>query len=637
MINKTKTITTIITFLLLFSPLFAADWLQQGGPNGNGVVSAETSGKLATSFPDKKPPLLWKTSIGLGTAPVVVSDGKVYAFGLYKAGTPPDKLADPGSMPDGRLMNGMWHRGVTTKAIKALQAAKIIPDPENKSVDIWAGLSRQSKDWPDFVKNLKDPATGKDLPAYLTEGITPIKEIPGVPAWVSKLSTLPDYQSWPPFRGDEYAQCLDAATGRVIWATKLSDSGIAGSNIGWSAASPTIVEGKILFHSSNGHLYCLKQSDGKLLWDANFWDHEMFFPYTTASGLLIFKDTAIVSYPSLPDAVPLDDVISGKIPMWKVYHEMIVAVAGFDLQTGKFKWICKPGGPLEIPGAMRGYSVQCPGLGYAVIEGNPTVLVRQGIGNYGVDPATGTKRWEFNLEVKTDEAHPRGLWAPYGSYAPVAWKDFVVDSISVGHDDWCSQTYCIQITNNTPKLVWTTDQFVPYIEFPKSNLIAGDGKVYGFDAHGIWGGEHEQLKQGGKKDNTPGRPLRPEGIGRFQCRDVATGNLLWSSDAIPTHGKNRGVGEWHVTHSLLADDLLVACGDSKFDIAKLKGNNLELLATVEQTKPWNDWTRSGADRDYSDPVLVDGLLYIHPQATYEENLSCYDLRPQSGNDNTAGK
>ena len=27
----------------------------------------------------------------------------------------------------------------------------------------------------------------------------------------------------------------------------------------------------------------------------------------------------------------------------------------------------------------------------------------------------------------------------------------------------------------------------------------------------------------------------------------------------------------------------------------------------------------------SEPVLVDGQLYIHPQATYEENLKCYDL------------
>lgn len=635
---RTNAVITVLTSILFLSPLHAADWLQQGGPNGDAVVPAATAGKLADSFPDKKPPLLWKTSIGLGIAPVVVKDGKVYALGLYKAGTSADKLADPDSMPDGRLIAWTWTRGITEKACNILAAAEHRPYNE-----VLTGLSRQNKDWPDFVKAAKDPQTGKELPAYVAAGMTPTRDLPGVPGWVAKLPELPDYEAWPAYRGDEYAQCLDAATGKLIWATKLSDSGIAGSEIGAAAASPTIVEGKILFHTSNGHLCCLNQSDGKLLWDTNLWDHEMFFPYGSACEPLVFKDTAIVCYPSLPDADSVDDVISGKLPMWKVYHEMIVAVAGFDLQTGKFKWICKAGGTMENPGVHRGFSVQSPRLGYAVIEGNPTVLVHQGIGDYGVDPATGTKRWEFGLVDKpyNGDRSLRGLWAPYCSYAPVAWNNYVVDSVSIGHDDWCSQTYCIQITNNTPKLVWTTDQFVPYIEGNcKSNLIVRDGKAYGFDAHGCWDGQNERLNLKDKDDNLERaktvrladrngfvtRLLRPEGVGRFQCRDVATGKLLWSSDAIPTRGRAHDGGEWHATHSLLAGDLLVACGCSQFNLASLKDNKLELLATVEQTKPFNDWTRVGADLDYADPVLVDGQLYIRRQATYEENFHCYDLR-----------
>jgi len=49
-------------------------------------------------------------------------------------------------------------------------------------------------------------------------------------------------------------------------------------------------------------------------------------------------------------------------------------------------------------------------------------------------------------------------------------------------DDIDSRSWCIQIVNNQPKLVWESKEFVPYTECEKSNIIVQDGKVYGSDA-----------------------------------------------------------------------------------------------------------------------------------------------------------
>lgn len=50
----------------LLSPVLAADWPQQMGPNRDGVVPADN---LAAEWKDGKLPVLWQTSAGFGTAP----------------------------------------------------------------------------------------------------------------------------------------------------------------------------------------------------------------------------------------------------------------------------------------------------------------------------------------------------------------------------------------------------------------------------------------------------------------------------------------------------------------------------------------------------------------------------------------
>jgi len=230
--------------------------------------------------------------------------------------------------------------------------------------------------------------------------------------------------------------------------------------------------------------------------------------------------------------------------------------------------------------------------------------------------------------------------------APVAWRNYVIDALYMCQN---SKTWCIQIVNNQPKLVWEQKEFIPYNKDEKSNFIIKDGKVYGIDANGLWGDPDMPDEEKSKHASViKFRNDRDKNLGQFQCRDVATGKLFWSSDVLAHHvvpdakwknrsgvtydvlnrlsaenalnedfsGKNGTVSfEWYPTKSIIAGDLLIANGFSGLWIARLKENGMEILA------------RGTGDTHGSEPVLVDGLLYVRKfDSSKEGNLSCYDLR-----------
>ena len=242
-------VSCLALLALAVHPLRAADWLQQGGPDRNGIVPDKVAGKLTSEFKDLQIPLLWKATVGLGSAPVVVSDGKIYTFGLYKPGTDPAKLSDPASMPT------YW----------------------------------------ELAKPIK------------------LHDVPGTPDWVIKeLNNYPDDL----YQGNEYALNLDAHTGKLLWTTKLSDWGMAyrSNQLCGDIASPAISDGKLVFHSATGHLYCLNLDDGKKLWEVNLWEHEMYnWAEKKANGCspLIINGTVIISYVGLSDA-RWKEVLAGK-------------------------------------------------------------------------------------------------------------------------------------------------------------------------------------------------------------------------------------------------------------------------------------------------------------------------------------
>lgn len=499
------------------------------GPNRDGDIPSQTTGPVATTFADQKPPLLWKTVVGYGSAPVVVSGNRVYTYGLFKPGTKPGQVESAESMP----------------------------------VD----------------EDIRHPDVSNPPMVYTNQ-------VPGTPEQEEK-----DHGA---YRGDEYALCLDAQTGKNIWALKLTDWGIGypANDIWGPLASPLLsTDGKLFIHSITGQLYALDASSGKLIWHVNLFDHQMF-RWTekegNAAGPLLVGQTLIVGFEGLMEPE----------------HHSCGALAGFDAATGQERWVTKA--PFE------GFRVMNRRIGFATINGEPTVLDGSGGGTIAVDPATGKIRWSFKTPV--DDT---GLPFPYANYAPVVWKNYVIDAVSASHDDIQSKVWCVRIDDDKPTLVWQTNDFVPHVEINKSNLLVRDGKFYGFDAHGFWG-----MKTA--------RAFRGKDVGQFQCRDVLTGKLLWSSNAFlpPEVDSQKWPGEWGSSKSIFVGDNIIVTNPWGLWIARLKADNVEMLATVRQQN----------QKLLGEPVLVDGRLFIRqrdaqgdaglnqPLGTSGGNLFCLDLR-----------
>lgn len=51
--------------------------------------------------------------------------------------------------------------------------------------------------------------------------------------------------------------CLDAASGKLLWDF------VAGGRVD---SSPTVYRGRVIFGSADGCVYCLRASDGALIW-----------------------------------------------------------------------------------------------------------------------------------------------------------------------------------------------------------------------------------------------------------------------------------------------------------------------------------------------------------------------------------
>ena len=532
----TRVIVSIGLPLLWFlgGQTFAADWLQQMGPDRNGIIPADVAGKLAESFPGQKPPVLWQANVGFGTAPVVVKEGRVFTFGLFRSGVTPNQLADPKSAP-------------TFNEIREMTFGE------------------------------------KPAPAQVMS-----RDLPDTPAFEENHFC---------FRGDEYASCLEAATGKTIWAMKLTDFGLAYANhAAWDMASPLLAQGKLYLHSPVGRLYCLDAANGALLWQRNLFECQMFRwteKQGNACGPLAFGETILVSY-------------TGRVGTnyTSPAGTTCTVIASFDAATGKTRWVTKS--PYE---SFRPMNTR---LGWAEINGQLTVLVPGGTGTVGIDPASGKIRWSHAMPREKD------VWAPYPAYAPVAWQNFVLDDSSVAHDDRPSRTWCLQIVNNVPNLLWENHDFVPHTEIFKSNLIARDGKFYGFDAHGIWDTPGKPSDQRGP-NLAPGRNFRGSAVGQFQCRDIATGKLLWSTNAFepPEVNPLKWPGEWNPTLFIMAGDRLIVQNEWGLWIAHMKPGGVAVQAR------WKEFRGHAGE-----PVMVAGKLYARQADCRDQpgNLACLDLR-----------
>lgn len=394
------------------------------------------------------------------------------------------------------------------------------------------------------------------------------RDLPGTPTWADDSHGV--------YRGDGYALCLAADTGTLLWATKLTDWGVIlwGNSLVGERSSPAVAEDRVFIHSMTGQLHALSTASGEPLWSVNLFDHGMLRweeKNGNACSPLVVGATVIVGFHARPD----DDYTQPR------YNEDGMAVAGFDAATGERRWLTKP--------RLPGFRTMSSDLGFAVVGGAPTVLVPQGSGTMGLDPATGAVRWTYAARFEDG----KDVRFAYPFRMPVAWGDCIVDGVTVAHDDTPSQTWGLRIADGTVEEMWSTHDFVPVAaEFDKANLLAVDGRLYGFDAHGVW----DDPMYDGKIDR---RAMRRDG--RFQCRDIATGRLLWSSDAFNT--RKPGEDEYYnPQHLLLAGETLVVTDETGLWLARLTATGVQVLSRVEQVK----WRRL----QLSPPVLVEGRLFI---------------------------
>ena len=127
---------------------------------------------------------------------------------------------------------------------------------------------------------------------------------------------------------------VEAATGKLIWATKLTGFGLAYANhAAWDMASPLLAQGKVYLHSPVGRLYCLDAAHGTLLWQRNLFECQMFRwteKQGNACGPLAFGETILVSY-------------TGRVGTnySSPAGTTCTVIASFDAATGQTRWVTK--------------------------------------------------------------------------------------------------------------------------------------------------------------------------------------------------------------------------------------------------------------------------------------------------------
>jgi outer membrane protein assembly factor BamB len=73
--NQSKMLVPVIVLFVCISNIYAQDWPQYLGPNGN---SSSPQKGILRSWPEKGPEVLWTVNVGIGYGGPVVKDGKVY-------------------------------------------------------------------------------------------------------------------------------------------------------------------------------------------------------------------------------------------------------------------------------------------------------------------------------------------------------------------------------------------------------------------------------------------------------------------------------------------------------------------------------------------------------------------------------
>ncbi len=569
-----KHITFFIACITILSAcVMAEDWTQQGGPNHDFVLPGC---ELNMDWTEENVPVKWRANVGFGSSPVVVKDGRVYTFGAYLPDTAIEQLDDPARVPveSSKEQISLKNYDVTHK-----EAAELYPQ---------VGI----------------------------EGFAPRHKLNNPETREKTLAEKRFLRTW------AYVQCLDAESGKRIWATLVNDHLLLSDNHQqWPRSSPLIVGDGLFIHDSNGQLFRLNARTGEIQWHVNLAEH----------GMQTFHDKEPNSCSPL--------YYEGKIIVQ--YNNRGMVVGAFDAETGEETW--------RYTSGFDSFRSHFSRLGFSEINGEPTVLVPDGWATTGLNPANGEIRWQLDVytesadwvrkayeEVKTarlaeglPDPGTRQLtkgYACYTSYAPVVWKDYVIDYRDYAHSDFISSTYCLKLNEPKPDIVWQTNRYVPEAYPAKSNMIARDGKLYFFEFS-----YHSYIPR--VKESRLGRP---EGVKQFLCIDIPTGKVLWSSDAFrKTPSKEDDFKDQPNGYKFIfSGDQIIANGDDGLWLGQITESGAEAKAAL-LTGSGGNW---GIPNLPAEPVLVDQTLFYRQTMPHEGagilskiggqgNLVCLDLKP----------
>jgi len=249
-------------------------------------------------------------------------------------------------------------------------------------------------------------------------------------------------------KGKERVQCLDEKTGKPLWKFDY-DSEYRISYAAGPRCTPT-VDGDELYHlGAMGDFYCLKVSDGSVVWEKHFLkDYEATLPVWGFSSHPLVDGDQIIC---------LVGGAGGK------------GVVSFDKKTGKEKWAA-----LTINNDP-GYS---PPVIFE-INGKRELIMWHTHAVVSLNPESGKKNWQYDWEIQS------ALTAP---------TPRLVNKTQLFFSSFYNGSLLLDVSSGSPKVIWKSkskggqaavmpDNTVDLHSIMPTPVIAGD-HIYGVCSYG---------------------------------------------------------------------------------------------------------------------------------------------------------
>lgn len=344
----------------------AADWPQYRGPNHDGISNE----KIAKSWPSEGPKVLWKTELASGFSTLAVSQGK--AFTLVQ------------------------------RSIDGAQREVCIALNAGTGKELWAVTLTNAKYDGGGDSGAKENAGG-DGP----------RSTPSIDD--GRVYVLSAFLK---------LYCLDAETGKEIWAIDIQKE-YSAKNIQWQSAASPLIEDGLIFINGTGpgqSLIALNKADGSLAWKGQ--DDKMTHATPIAATILGMRQVIFFTQTGLVSVAPK----TGNV-LWRYKFPYAVSTAASPVVGG------------DIVYCSAGYGV----------GGGAVKIAKDG------DQFTATEIWRKPNKVVNHWSTP--VYLDGFLYGPFSFKDYGKGPIK-----------CVNIA--TGEEVWSQGGFGP-----GGVVLAGDQLV----------------------------------------------------------------------------------------------------------------------------------------------------------------